>query len=124
MRPVELSRFAAAAMSAAEDGDAVATAIVSEAERRLLHSLAAVHRPGHHGPVVLGGGIARRLRSLPGRVAEVAASWGPRPPVVVTVEDGAAGAAVLALRHAGFAVNGPVFDRLIATLATVRTDPV
>jgi glucosamine kinase len=124
MRPVELSRFAAAAMTEAENGDAVARAIVSEAEGRLLHTLAAVHRPGHHGPIVLGGGIARRLRSLPGRVAEVAASWGPQPPEVLTVEDGAAGAAVLALRHAGFTVTAAVFDRLIATLATLRTDPV
>jgi len=124
MRPVELSRFAAAAMTAAEHDDAVAMEIVARAQERLVHSLASVHRPGHHGPVVLGGGIARRLRSLSSRVAQVAASWGPQAPQVVTVEDGSAGAAVLALRHAGFVVSGMIFDRLIATLATVRTDPV
>ncbi len=117
MRPVELSRFAAAALAAAEAGDAVATDIVAQAQQRLLHSLATVHRSGHHGPVVLGGGIARRLPTLPAGVAELVRTWADEPPQVVTVEDGTAGTAVLALRRAGFVVDNPVFDRLIASLA-------
>ena len=117
LRPVEMSRFAAAALKAAEAGDAVATDIVAQAQRRLLHSLATVHRAGHHGPVVLGGGIARRLPTLPAGVAGLARTWAAEPPQVVTVEDGTAGTAVLALRRAGLVVDEPVFDRLIASLA-------
>ncbi len=75
MRPVELSRFAALALSAAASGDVVAVRILDEAERRLVDALSAVHLPGHPGPVVLGGGIARRLPSFPTVVADAVRSW-------------------------------------------------
>ena len=145
MRPVELSRFAVLAMAAAAAGDRVAAGILAEAERRLVDSLSAVHLPGHDGPVVLGGGIARRLPGFDAVVVEVVRSWSGDPlgdvsvpedatsvvgsgapsvvvvgsgaPSVVVVEDGSVGAGVLALRHAGFAVDHAVFGRLSTSVA-------
>jgi hypothetical protein len=135
MRPVELSRFAVLAMAAAAAGDPVAAGILAEAERRLVDSLSAVHLPGHDGPVVLGGGIARRLPGFDAVVGEVVRSWSRDPlgdvsvprdatsvvgsgaPSVVVVEDGSVGAGVLALRHAGFAVDQAVFGRLSTSVA-------
>jgi N-acetylglucosamine kinase-like BadF-type ATPase len=126
IRPVELSRFAALALGAADHGDPAATAIVDGARRRLVRSLSAVHLTGHHGPVVLGGGIARRLPGFAAAVADEVRSWmtdGPAAggdPEVVMVEDGTVGAGVLALRDAGIAVDRSAFDRLSETLAVVR----
>jgi N-acetylglucosamine kinase-like BadF-type ATPase len=126
IRPVELSRFAALALDAADRGDPVAGAIVERARQRLVHTLSAVHVPGHGGPVVLGGGIARRLPGFAGAVAEEVRSWAADgsgsdgAPEVSIVEDGSVGAGVLALRDAGIVVDRAVFDRLSGTLATAR----
>lgn len=120
MRPVELSRFAAPALSAAASGDVVASGILAEAQRRLVGALSAVYRPGHRGPVVLGGGIARRLPGFAAAVADAVRSWGEPDPLVAEVEDGSVGAGVLALRHAGIGVDRAVFDRLSASLAERR----
>lgn len=129
MRPVELARFAAVTLSAAAEGDRVAGGILDEAKDRLLRSLEAVHLPGHPGPVVLGGGIARRLPGFADAVANEVASWGDgrpeglrrsQPAAVVSVEDGSVGAGVLALRRAGMRVDHAVFGRLSRTLAEHR----
>jgi N-acetylglucosamine kinase-like BadF-type ATPase len=128
MRPVELSRFAALAFQSAGAGgdgaaggrpDEVAVGILREATRRLLETLAAVRAPGLDGPVVLGGGVAHRLPGLAAAIADAFRSP-TGPPDVVTVADGALGAAVLALRHGGVQVDGPIFDRLATTLAALR----
>jgi hypothetical protein len=84
---------------------------------------------------VLGGGIARRLPGFDAVVGEVVRSWSRDPlgdvsvprdatsvvgsgaPSVVVVEDGSVGAGVLALRHAGFAVDQAVFGRLSTSVA-------
>jgi N-acetylglucosamine kinase-like BadF-type ATPase len=120
LRPVELSGFARSALDGAAAGDHVAEAIVADARDRLLHSLSAAHRSGHHGPVVLGGGIALRLPGLADAVADLVRPWAADPPQVVTVEDGTVGTAMLALRHAGILVDAAVFDRLVGTLAASR----
>jgi N-acetylglucosamine kinase-like BadF-type ATPase len=120
IRPVELSRFAASAFRAAEAGDPVAQRILADAERSLLDTLDAVRVPGRSGPVVLGGGIARRLPGLPDSVADMVRPWGTEAPVVIVVTDGIVGAGVLALRHGGILVGADVFDRLVSTVAALR----
>jgi N-acetylglucosamine kinase-like BadF-type ATPase len=136
-RPVELSRFAALALRAADDGDPVALSILAGARERLAQTLRAVHRPEVAGPIVVGGGIARRLPDLD-RVLQ-AAIGGPAvsdvahvadmsdvadvshtPGPVVAVPDGTVGAAVLALRRGGIAVDRAVFDRLTASVDEAR----
>jgi hypothetical protein len=139
MRPVELSRFAALAFQSAGAGgagdeaaaggggdavagagpDEVAVGILREATGRLLGTLAAVRVPEVDGPVVLGGGVAHRLPGLAAAIAD-AFPTPAGPTDIVTVADGALGAAVLALRHGGVPVDGPTFDRLATTLATLR----
>jgi N-acetylglucosamine kinase-like BadF-type ATPase len=105
--------------AAAEGPDEVAAGILREATRRLLGTLAAVRVPGLDGPVVLGGGVAHRP---PGLAAAIAESFdvSAGPPDVVTVADGALGAAVLALRHGGVRVDAAIFDRLATTRAALR----
>lgn len=130
-RPVELSRLAAAVFHAAELGDGLAAAILSEAGDALAETLHAVRRDDLVGPIVMGGGIARRLPGLaqklrPGRrhdrtggsADEGSADAGAAP--VIVVEDGAVGAAVLALRRNAVAVDARTFRRLTTTLAERR----
>ena len=125
-RPVELSRLAAAAFRAAglagpagdgdpAGGDPVATAILAAARDRLVRLLDALRTGDVPGPVVVGGGIARRL---PGLAEAIGESFdGAARPVVIAVADGAVGAGVLALRHAGHVVDRAVFATLTETLA-------
>jgi len=124
-RPVELSRFAALAFRAAgvsrgdgETPDPVAVTILQQARSRLVAVLGAVRRDDVVGPVVLGGGIARRLPGLADAIADSVGS--DRRVDVVIVADGAVGAGVLALRRAGIAVDRQVFDRLVSSVAQLR----
>lgn len=112
--PVRLADLAALVFEAA--GDATADAIVRDAGDALARTLAAITSPSVTGPVVLGGGILRNGRALAERL--VAASGATE---VHTVTDGAAGAAVLALRHAGVAVDAAVFQTVITSLAELRS---
>ncbi|GAA4174254.1 N-acetylglucosamine kinase [Gryllotalpicola koreensis] len=108
-RPVELSRFAQLAFAAA--GDAVADGIVRDAADALLHALEAVADPAVMGPVVLGGGTLVRHEALVARIAA---------PEVHRVEDGAVGAAVIALQQASVTVDESVFARIVRTLSALR----
>lgn len=132
-RPVELSRLAAVVFRAAEADDAVAMKILTGARDALAGTLAAVHSDEVTGPIVMGGGIARRLPGLADALRRVArglaarsgdaadpAAGGAAATPVILVEDGAVGAGVLALRRNGIAVDEPVFRRLSATLADRR----
>jgi hypothetical protein len=113
------------------DADPVAVKILIAARERLIRTLAAVRVPELRGPVVLGGTVAKRL---PGLTAAVIGSFGPdledaaagggtvgtAAPEVRIVPDGVVGAAVLALRNAGVAVDQELFDRVTASLADIR----
>ena len=111
--PVRLADYARLAFEA--EGDPTADRILDEAAAALARTLVAVRSPSVSGPVVLGGGILGRG----GRVADrLAASCGAEE--VHRVADGAVGACVLALRHAGTTVDGTVFDELTASLTALR----
>ena len=97
------------------DGDETADRILDDAAAALVRTLTAVRSPAVSGPVVLGGGILGRGA----RVAErLAAACGATE--VHVVADGAVGAAVLALRHAGTYVDEAVFGEVTTSLAAVR----
>lgn len=137
MPPITLSQFASLAFQAAKvpdpgdtgrpvearfapDADPVAVEILTGAVSRLASTLRAVRSPQLPGPVVFGGTIAKRL---PGLVDVVSASFAGddmRPPEIAIVGDGAVGAAALALRLAGIAVDDTTFARVSRTLAELR----
>ncbi|WP_022882791.1 N-acetylglucosamine kinase [Gryllotalpicola ginsengisoli] len=117
MRPVELARFARLAFEAA--GDAVADEIVAEAADALVRTLDAVAAPGVTGPIVLGGGTLVGHPTLVDRIAAARAGDGGAPEVR-SVADGVVGAAVLALREGGVAVDASVFAALTRSLAALR----
>ena len=116
-RPVRLADLAVLAFAAA--GDPVADGVVAGAARGLATTLRAVTAPEVDGPVVLGGGVLGRSRVLRDAVLSTYADGGPRPETLV-VQDGAVGAGVLALRHAGLTVDEPVFATLAASVGSLR----
>lgn len=111
--PVRLADFAALAFEAA--GDPIADGILRDAADALARTLAAVTSPTVSGPVVLGGGILSRSPEIARRLAETAGAEEPH-----TVVDGAVGAAVLTLRHAGTYVDASIFQRLTTSLGRLR----
>ncbi|MGN8027314.1 N-acetylglucosamine kinase [Microbacterium sp. 22242] len=113
-RPVQLAALAPLVFDAAEAQDLVAASILAHAGELLVQTLGLVRdRPG---PVVAGGSIV--LRDGPPQRAlreHLAATPGQDP--VVLVDSGAAGATMLALRHAGAAVDEGTLARLRAGIA-------
>ena len=118
IRPVELARFAPLVFEAEAGGDEVARGIVADASAALEATLAAVVVPDIAGPLVLGGSILAQQRAVARRVLQALPGGAADP--VVTVLDGVAGAAVLALRHGGRSVDDAVFARIQTSLAARR----
>jgi N-acetylglucosamine kinase-like BadF-type ATPase len=111
--PVRLADFAALVFEAA--GDPTAEGIVRDAGDALAQTLAAVTEPSVSGPVVLGGGILSHGTALAERLARTSGAADVR-----TVVDGAVGAAVLTLRHAGVVLDAAGFDTLTESLGALR----
>jgi N-acetylglucosamine kinase-like BadF-type ATPase len=118
MRPVELARFAPVAFAVGED--AVAVAIVEGASQALARTLGTVLDDGIDGPLVLGGSVLLHQATVAAAVETFFRRRGGAG-VVVRVADGVAGAASLALRDHGIAVDPAVFARIDASLAGLRT---
>lgn len=115
-RPVALAAWAPLALQAAAVGDAVAGALLAEAASELLRSLHAVWQTGQRdADVVLAGGLLGSMNALAEQV--IAGLPSPR---WVTVPDGLAGAALLALRRAGWSSDTAVLRRLQLSLAALR----
>ncbi|MGW4644785.1 BadF/BadG/BcrA/BcrD ATPase family protein [Sphaerisporangium sp. NPDC004334] len=93
--PARLGRLSPVVEAAAREGDQVALAIVDDAARRLVATLAAVGEGDPGLPVVLAGSLLTHPTLVAERVRQ---SLLGRP--VVSTRDGAAGAAALALRAA------------------------
>jgi glucosamine kinase len=117
MRPVGVARFAPLAFAAG--GDEVAAEIVRGASEALAHTLDTIVDDPAAGPLVLGGSI---LLHQPVVASAVEHSFQRRAGgAVVRVADGTAGAAALALRHGGVAVDAAVFARIAGSLEALRT---
>jgi N-acetylglucosamine kinase-like BadF-type ATPase len=117
MRPVELARFAPLAFTLGDDTAAVA--IVEGASRELARTLGTVLDPGIDGPLVLGGSVLLRQATVASAVETSFRRQGGAGDVV-KVADGVAGAAALALRHHGVAVDPAVFAEIDASLVSLR----
>ncbi|MFC8297279.1 N-acetylglucosamine kinase [Micromonospora orduensis] len=95
--PVELARLAPLVVTAAADGEPVATALIAEAAEHLASSVSRIRAAGADTPVVLGGGLLTADTPLATAVrAEIGWHW-PHAPLR-TAGDGAAAAAWLAAR--------------------------
>lgn len=116
--PVQLSRFAPLAFAAGDDP--VAKRILTDAAAALARTLQAARNPDVTGPLVFGGSILAQPGILAEALASELAGAGISPDAR-RVSDGAVGAAVLALRHAGIEVDQAVFDRVRGSLAELRT---
>jgi glucosamine kinase len=115
MRPIELAKFAPLVI--ASPTDAVAAALLAQSRAFLLKDFQHIYDPTMPGPVVLGGSVATNLGGLPEAVAEVVRAAGHDPDVRLT-GDPSVGAAVLALRHEGVAVDETMLTRIAASMAT------
>ncbi|MEV4656383.1 BadF/BadG/BcrA/BcrD ATPase family protein [Micromonospora sp. NPDC049301] len=96
--PIELARLAPLVITAAADGEPVATALVAEAAAHLVDSVGRIRPAGAVTPVVLGGGLLTADTPLAAAVrGEIAQRWPAAP--LCTAGDGAAAAAWLAARE-------------------------
>lgn len=120
MRPIELAKFAPLVI--ANRDDPVAAGLLAQAERYLLADFRHLFQPGLVGPVVLGGSVAPHLTGLSAGIAEVVRGAGGEPDIRVA-GDCSVGAAVLALRHQGVAVDEAMLKRIAASVAS-RTKQV
>ena len=118
--PVHLARFAPLAFAAvATVDDAVAADIIARAGHALSNTLAATLLPDLDGPVVLGGSVLVHQGALADRVRASLESAG-RSMSIRVVTDGLVGAAVLALRRSGVAVDAATFATVTDSLARLR----
>ncbi|MDR6866437.1 N-acetylglucosamine kinase-like BadF-type ATPase [Microbacterium resistens] len=116
-RPIELAGLTPLAFDAWEGGDAVAAEILATAGGELVRTFEAVRTVA--GPVVIGGSILARSGPPQDAFARgIAAAGAIEAPI--RVSDGAAGAAFLALRHAGLAPGAAERERLVETIAALR----
>ena len=99
--------------------DEVAVDIVVAASERLAALLGAVRQAALDGPIVVGGSVLGALLDAGPPLAGRLADLGGGVPLT-RVEDGLLGAAVLALRREGEAVDGEGFARLATTIAERR----
>ena len=107
--PARLGALAPVLDAAARAGDPVALRIVAEGAERLLGSALALGPPDPDAPFVLAGSLLTRRTQLSMRVRDGLAAAGVTAPVAA--EDGAAGAAALALR--GLGAGDDVHRRLV-----------
>lgn len=111
--PADLGRLAPVVCGQSSAGDSVARNLTDTAAERLLAAVDAVRpHPGWSGPVVLAGSVLSSGPVADGVRAGLARVRGGLP---VTAQDGALGAATLAIREFGGAVvDEGVRDRLLA----------
>ncbi|MFD6699652.1 MULTISPECIES: N-acetylglucosamine kinase [unclassified Microbacterium] len=110
-RPVQLAAFAPLVFDAAEEHDPVAEAILRDAGEQLVRTIGLVQTAP--GPVVVGGSIVLRSGEPQQMLrAHVAECFGEQP--FTLVDSGAAGATMLALRHAGVEVDEDTLARVRA----------
>jgi N-acetylglucosamine kinase-like BadF-type ATPase len=118
LRPVELARLAPLVFEAEAAGDELAGQLLADASKALATTLATVVVPAISGPLVLGGSVLSCQPSFAAGVVESFRTDGRGP--LITVSDGIAGAAVLALREGGGHVDEVTFARIHSSLATRR----
>jgi N-acetylglucosamine kinase-like BadF-type ATPase len=113
IRPIELARFAPLVI--AHGTDLVAGRLIAEAERYLASDFALAFDPTMPGPIVLGGGVIAHLSGVAPAIAQIVRAAGGEPDIRMA-SDGSVGAAVLALRAVGLAVDEPMIAAIAASM--------
>lgn len=113
LRPIELARFAPLVFK--HRGDAVADALIAQAEGYLVNDFRTLFDASVEGPVVLGGGVMPHLTGVATGIGEIVRSVGQRPDIRLAA-DGSVGAAVLALRHQGIDVDEAQLKTIAASI--------
>ena len=102
LRPIELAKFAPLVI--ARRDDAVAARLIAEAEGYLTSDFELAFDPQMPGPIVLGGGVMPHLAGIKPAIARIVRDAGHEPDIRIA-SDGSVGAAVLAMRAVGLAVD-------------------
>jgi glucosamine kinase len=110
LRPIELARFAPVVIR--HRGDPVADALIAQAERYLVDDFGTLFDVSIPGPVVLGGGVMPHLSGVAAGIADIVRKAGQVPDIRLAA-DGSVGAAVLAMRSVGIAVD----ETMVATIS-------
>jgi N-acetylglucosamine kinase-like BadF-type ATPase len=110
MRPIELARFAPLVI--AHRDDAVAARLIAQAEDYLVAHFGLAFDAQMPGPIVLGGGVIPHLTGVAPGIAGIVRRAG-HDPDIRPATDGSVGAAVLAMRAVGLAVD----EAMVATIA-------
>jgi glucosamine kinase len=114
LRPIELARFTPLVI--AQRGDAVADALIAEAERYLVGDFTTLFDPSLLGPIVLGGGVMPHLGGVAAGISNVVLAAGKQPDIQLAA-DGSVGAVVLAQRAIGATVDVAMFKTIAASIA-------
>lgn len=113
LRPIELARFAPLVIEHRDDR--VAGALIVQAERYLVDDFSTLFAPSIPGPVVLGGGVMPHLSGVAEGISDIVRRSGQRPDIRVAA-DGSVGAAVLAMRNVGIAVDEAMVGTIAASI--------
>lgn len=113
IRPIELAKFAPLVI--ARRDDAVAARLIAEAERYLVSDFALAFDPQMPGPIVLGGGVIAHLTGVAPAIARIVRDAGQEPDIRIA-SDGSVGAAVLAMRAVGLAVDEAMLKTIAASV--------
>ena len=113
LRPIELARFAPLVFK--HRGDEVADGLIAQAEHYLVGDFGTLFDPAMTGPVVLGGGVMPHLTNVATGIAEMLRAAGQEPDIRLAA-DGSVGAAVLAMRKVGIAVDEAIVARIVASI--------
>lgn len=114
IRPIELAKFAPLVIAHRRD-DAVAARLVADAERYLVADFTLAFDPKMPGPIVLGGGVIPHLTGVARAIADVVRAAGHTVDIRAAT-DGSVGAAMLAMRSIGLAVDEAMVATLTASL--------
>ena len=113
IRTIELAKFAP--LVVARRDDAVAARLLAEAERYLTSDFALAFDRQMPGPIVLGGGVISHLTGVAPAIARIVRDAGHEPDIRMA-SDGSVGAAVLAMRAVGLAVDEKMLKTIAASM--------
>jgi N-acetylglucosamine kinase-like BadF-type ATPase len=113
LRPIELAKFAPLVFK--HRGDAVADALIAQAEAYLVGDFRTLFDSTMQGTVVLGGGVMPHLAGVATGIAEIVRAAGQEPDIRLAA-DGSVGAAVLAMRKVGVTVDEATVASIAASI--------
>ena len=100
--------------------DAVADALIAQAEHHLVDDFRTLFDTSVSGPVVLGGGVMPHLAGVSRGISEIINAAGQTPEIRLAA-DGSVGAVVLAMRAIGAPVDAATLTTIAASIKETAT---